>query len=266
MTGQGVGEAPAPEPTAGLADHAAPPVDDGAWAAAARAELAQLDATLASSFRADCDIDRLLKARTAGVDTHVVAAWRRCVGPGDGLALFAVGGYGRGELFPQSDIDLLVLAEPRAQAMAHEHLVAAQQAGLATLDQVAHQRFVDRPEAFHLAHIDDFEGLAVVSDGDLGAFIADCLTDASRHNRVLPIGGPGEAITPRQQGEHLFALLGRPPRFKSVPVGLLDAVIAVLGAAGRVVPALADMATNLPSLFLILAVTRPVALASERST
>ena len=59
---------------------------------------------------------------------------------------------------------------------------------------------------------------------------------------MLPIGGPGEAITPRQQGERLFALLGRPPRFKRVPVGLLDAVIAVLGAAGRVVPALADKA------------------------
>ncbi|MFW2355253.1 NAD(P)H-binding protein [Hydrogenophaga sp.] len=81
-----------------------------------------------------------------------------------------------------------------------------------------------------------------ISDDDLGAFIADCLTDATRHNRVLPIGGPGEAITPRQQGEHLFALVGRPPRFKSVPVGLLDTVIAVLGAAGRVVPALADKA------------------------
>ncbi|MDO9131505.1 NAD(P)H-binding protein [Hydrogenophaga sp.] len=81
-----------------------------------------------------------------------------------------------------------------------------------------------------------------ISDDDLGAFMADCLTDASRHNRVLPIGGPGEAITPRQQGEHLFALFGRPPRFKSVPVGLLDAIIAVLGAVGRVVPALADKA------------------------
>lgn len=81
-----------------------------------------------------------------------------------------------------------------------------------------------------------------ISDDDLGAFMADCLTDASRHNRVLPIGGPGEAITPREQGEQLFALLGQPPRFKSVPVGLLDAIIAVLGAAGRVVPTLADKA------------------------
>jgi divinyl chlorophyllide a 8-vinyl-reductase len=81
-----------------------------------------------------------------------------------------------------------------------------------------------------------------ISDADLADYLAECLDDASRHNRVLPIGGPGDAITPRQQGEHLFALLGRPPRFKQVPVGLLDAIIGVLGALGRVVPALAAKA------------------------
>lgn len=81
-----------------------------------------------------------------------------------------------------------------------------------------------------------------ISDGDLAAYLADCLDDPSRHHRVLPIGGPGPAITPREQGEHLFALLGQPPRFKQVPVGLLDAIIGVLGAAGRLVPALADKA------------------------
>jgi divinyl chlorophyllide a 8-vinyl-reductase len=81
-----------------------------------------------------------------------------------------------------------------------------------------------------------------ISDGDLGCYIAECLDDESRRNRVLPIGGPGEAITSRQQGEHLFALLGQPPRFKQVPVKLLDVIIAVLSAAGRLVPALADKA------------------------
>ena len=81
-----------------------------------------------------------------------------------------------------------------------------------------------------------------ISDDDLGDYLAGCLDDSSRHNRVLPIGGPGEAITPRQQGERLFELLGRPPRFKQVPVGLLDTIIAVLGTAGRVVPALAAKA------------------------
>jgi divinyl chlorophyllide a 8-vinyl-reductase len=81
-----------------------------------------------------------------------------------------------------------------------------------------------------------------IGDDDLGAYLADCLDDESHRNRVLPIGGPGDAITPRQQGEHLFALLGRPPRFKHVPVAMLDAIIGMLSAAGRVVPALADKA------------------------
>lgn len=81
-----------------------------------------------------------------------------------------------------------------------------------------------------------------ISDADLGEYVAACLLDASRHNRVLPIGGPGEAITPKQQGEMLFALLGQTPRFKHVPVALLGAIIAVLGAFGRVAPALAAKA------------------------
>lgn len=81
-----------------------------------------------------------------------------------------------------------------------------------------------------------------ISDDDLGDYLAGCLDDPARHDRVLPIGGPGDAITPRQQGEQLFALLGRPPRFKQVPVALLDGIIGVLGAAGRLVPALAAKA------------------------
>ena len=81
-----------------------------------------------------------------------------------------------------------------------------------------------------------------ISDADLAAYLADCLDDAGRRKRVLPIGGPGPAITPRQQGEQLFALLGRPPRFRQVPVALLDAIVGVLGAAGHVVPSLARKA------------------------
>ena len=81
-----------------------------------------------------------------------------------------------------------------------------------------------------------------ISDRDLGSFIADCLHDESRLNRILPIGGPGDAITPREQGERLFALLGREPRFRRIPVGLLDLIIGVLGIAGKVSPAAADKA------------------------
>ena len=81
-----------------------------------------------------------------------------------------------------------------------------------------------------------------ISDADLGSYIADCLSDASRHHRILPIGGPGDAITPLQQGEHLFALLGQTPRFKQVPLKLLDVIIKLLSVAGRVVPPLAAKA------------------------
>lgn len=81
-----------------------------------------------------------------------------------------------------------------------------------------------------------------ISDDDLGDYLAQCLECADRHNRILPIGGPGEAITPREQGEMLFALLGRTPQFRQVPVALLDTAIVVLGVLGRVLPSLAAKA------------------------
>ena len=81
-----------------------------------------------------------------------------------------------------------------------------------------------------------------IGDDDLGRYLADCLDDASRRDRILPIGGPGEAITPKQQGEALFSLLGRQPRFRHVPVALLDTIIAGLGTLGRLSPRLAAKA------------------------
>jgi len=81
-----------------------------------------------------------------------------------------------------------------------------------------------------------------ISDGDLADYLADCLDDPARRNRILPIGGPGDAITPLQQGERLFALLDRPPRFKHVPVRLLDVIIAVLSTLGHVLPRAAEKA------------------------
>jgi divinyl chlorophyllide a 8-vinyl-reductase len=81
-----------------------------------------------------------------------------------------------------------------------------------------------------------------ISDRDLADYLADCLVDDRRWNRVLPIGGPGRAITPRQQGEALFALLGRQQRFRQVPLALLDGVIAALSAAARLAPSLAEKA------------------------
>jgi divinyl chlorophyllide a 8-vinyl-reductase len=81
-----------------------------------------------------------------------------------------------------------------------------------------------------------------ISDNDLGDYITGCIHDQTRHNRILPIGGPGAAITPREQGEKLFELLGQEVRFKQIPVVMMDVIIAVLSFLGRVIPSLTDKA------------------------
>ncbi|MEM9219714.1 MAG: NAD(P)H-binding protein [Cyanobacteria bacterium P01_F01_bin.150] len=81
-----------------------------------------------------------------------------------------------------------------------------------------------------------------ISDADLANYLADCLQDTSLQNKILPIGGPGPAITLLEQGEYLFKILGREPRFKSVPASLLEWVAKILDGLGKVVPPLAAKA------------------------
>jgi divinyl chlorophyllide a 8-vinyl-reductase len=81
-----------------------------------------------------------------------------------------------------------------------------------------------------------------MSDADLGRFLVACLTDPALENRILPIGGPGPAITPLDQAAMLEALTGRPVRLKRVPVALMDGIVALLSALGRLSPKLAEKA------------------------
>jgi divinyl chlorophyllide a 8-vinyl-reductase len=81
-----------------------------------------------------------------------------------------------------------------------------------------------------------------ISDDDLGSYLADCVTHPARRGRILPIGGPGPAITPQDQAEALSKLIGRPVKVKHVPLALMDAIVAALSAGGRVSRKLADKA------------------------
>jgi divinyl chlorophyllide a 8-vinyl-reductase len=83
---------------------------------------------------------------------------------------------------------------------------------------------------------------APIADEDVAEYLVDCLDQPALQQRILPIGGPGPALTPRAQGALLFALVGAPPRYRSVSPRLLSTVGAVLGAVGRVIPPLADKA------------------------
>ncbi|CAM5455345.1 [protein-PII] uridylyltransferase [Rhodanobacter lindaniclasticus] len=77
---------------------------------ALRQLLGDVDRALATAFRDGADASALARRRGESVKRIVVHAWVACLGDVAGAALFAVGGFGRGLLFPYSDVDLLALA------------------------------------------------------------------------------------------------------------------------------------------------------------
>lgn len=77
----------------------------------AKQSLIEQNQTLLARFKAKTPIEELVTQRCQFVDSLVKQAWQQHGLDQYPIALIAVGGYGRGELHPHSDVDLLFLFE-----------------------------------------------------------------------------------------------------------------------------------------------------------
>ena len=79
-----------------------------------------------------------------------------------------------------------------------------------------------------------------ISERDLACYIADCVVKPELMNKMLPIGGPGEALTARDQADMLFRLANVKPNYFPVPVALMDGIIRIFDFLAKIFPSLED--------------------------
>jgi len=105
---------------------AALPADPELLAQGLATQHQQATQVLAQRFAEAVPIAELVQAQAWVIEQLVLTAWQRLLGSYPDLALSAVGGFGRGEMHPQSDADLQILvaegldeegSDPRQQAI-----------------------------------------------------------------------------------------------------------------------------------------------------
>lgn len=90
--------------------------------ASCRRHLREGTEALFIQFDLGVPVATLVRARSDLADAVLREAWEAHFGCREDLSLVAVGGYGRRELHPASDLDLLILVEPETEAALRETL------------------------------------------------------------------------------------------------------------------------------------------------
>lgn len=110
------------------------PPDAARWwpavvpAGSQRAALEALERAQSEAFAADTPVETLVAARAWAIEQAVLVHWNAQGAPLLDTTLVATGGFGRGEMHPRSDVDLLLLVPDEADAArsaAIERFVAA---------------------------------------------------------------------------------------------------------------------------------------------
>jgi len=64
-----------------------------------------------------------------------------------------------------------------------------------------------------------------ISEADLATYLIDSITNKSRQNKIINLGGPDEPLTMKKQGEMLYKAVGKEPNFFYAPLWLFDSII-----------------------------------------
>ncbi|MBR9726786.1 bifunctional uridylyltransferase/uridylyl-removing protein GlnD [Shewanella intestini] len=190
----------------------------------AKQQLIQINQHLVEQYQHNTPIATLITQRTVKIDALLIDTWYQFGLEQHPLALVAVGGYGRKELHPQSDIDLLIITPPSvstdAKQLIGQFITFLWDAGLAighsvrSVKQTLEQALADITIATNL-----IEARLISGQADAFNQLYQCI----REKNFWPSSEFYLAKTQEQTDRHAKAnAFDLEPNLKNCPGGLRD--------------------------------------------